>query len=65
MVGALARADEDAEDHWECLRCGGEVRSVRRENEEGELEIVQEEGDEAEREKVEEEEGYDVVDAPQ
>ncbi|GAA6002699.1 hypothetical protein JCM10207_007633 [Rhodosporidiobolus poonsookiae] len=45
VVGALAKAQEEAEDHWSCLRCGGEVRSVRKEVGEEE-ELVPEEGGE-------------------
>lgn len=31
VVGALAKAEEEAEDAWTCLRCGEEVRGAKRE----------------------------------
>lgn len=31
VVGRLAAAQEEGEESWGCLRCGGEVRGVRRE----------------------------------
>ncbi|GAA6043240.1 hypothetical protein JCM8097_008478 [Rhodosporidiobolus ruineniae] len=80
IVGALAKADEEADDHWDCLRCGGEVRSVIREEVEGgvvdaegepggedEREEGEEEKQQQEREEGEDSEtgGYEVVEAAQ
>ncbi|KAJ8297193.1 Ran-specific GTPase-activating protein 1 [Rhodotorula toruloides] len=31
VVGALAKADEEADDSWTCLRCGGDVTGAERE----------------------------------
>ncbi|ORY90190.1 Pex12 amino terminal region-domain-containing protein [Leucosporidium creatinivorum] len=41
VVGRLAAAQEEGEESWGCLRCGGEVRGVKRE-----VEKVVESGDE-------------------
>ncbi|GAA5888837.1 hypothetical protein JCM6882_002872 [Rhodosporidiobolus microsporus] len=63
IVGALARAEEEVEDHWECLRCGGEVRGARRE-----VVVTEEEEEEREDEKdgaADEEKGYDVEESSQ
>lgn len=50
VVGALAKADDEADDAWMCLRCGEEVHGARRE----EVEPVR---DEAAGDEDEEDEG--------
>ncbi|GAA5898098.1 hypothetical protein JCM8208_000154 [Rhodotorula glutinis] len=44
VVGALAKAEDEADDAWVCLRCGGEVHGARRE----EVDPVRDEEDEDE-----------------
>ncbi|BGP12377.1 peroxisome assembly protein (Peroxin-2) [Rhodosporidiobolus nylandii] len=67
IVGALARADEEAEEGWECLRCGGMITSVRREMaDEGVVLEEDEGGEESEAEDKEDEkrsetDGYEVI----
>ncbi|GAA5895807.1 hypothetical protein JCM5296_006672 [Sporobolomyces johnsonii] len=57
VVGALARAEDEAEEAWLCLRCGGEVKGVRRE-EVGEREAEEEEEEEEEK-RIDQEEATD------
>ncbi|BGO99130.1 peroxisome assembly protein (Peroxin-2) [Rhodotorula toruloides] len=55
VVGALAKAEEEADDSWACLRCGGDVTGAEREVP---IEVAAgDEGTEGEAEKVEEKAG--------
>ncbi|GAA5987632.1 hypothetical protein JCM11641_001174 [Rhodosporidiobolus odoratus] len=68
IVGALARAEEEAEEGWECLRCGGVVRSVWREElAQDEVEGESEKGDGGAEGEEEDSgsEGYDIVERKQ
>ncbi|CEQ38796.1 SPOSA6832_00242 [Sporobolomyces salmonicolor] len=56
IVGALARAEEEAEEAWKCLRCGGEVRGVRRE------EVGEREAEEEEEKRIDDKEEEETAD---
>ncbi|GAA5925178.1 hypothetical protein JCM3775_006388 [Rhodotorula graminis] len=59
VVGALAKADDEADDAWTCLRCGEEVHGARRE----EVEPAQD--DEEEEEEEDERAGGASADGPE
>ncbi|BGP36401.1 peroxisome assembly protein (Peroxin-2) [Rhodotorula kratochvilovae] len=50
VVGALAKAEEEADDAWMCLRCGAEVHGARREVVEAVVPDEEDDEDEAESE---------------